>query len=302
MARFTTGAAYAAAKYIELPVRREAQLLPFIMEQMSGTSRNRAKDLLAGHAVTVDRKLVTRHDYELQVGQVVHITRHKRGSELTNKLVKIVYEDKDIVVVEKQEGILSMGASPRVYCVKTVLDEYFRRRHFKCTAHVVHRLDRDTSGLMMYAKSMEVRRTLEEHWREMVYDRRYVAVLCGRVEREGGTLRSWMHDDKQFLTHSTPEPVEGSREAVTHFHTLRTTERFSLVELKLETGRKNQIRVHAQEMGHPVVGDRKYGHAPDVIGRLALHAYRLHFYHPVTGEAMTFETPFPTKFTRLLEE
>ncbi len=301
MARNSSGGAYAASKYIELPVRKDTQLMPFLMEQLSGTSRNRVKDLLSGRAVTVDRKSVTRHDYELKVGMMVRITRHKRSSDLNNKYVKILYEDKDIIVIEKAEGILSMGASPKQYCVKTVLDEYFKKRHFKCTAHVVHRLDRETSGLMIYAKSMEVRKILEEHWHEIVYDRRYVGVLSGQMEQEGGTMHSWLHESRSLIVTSSPVD-NGGKEAITHYHRLKTTDRLSLVEMKLETGRKNQIRVHMKDLGYPVVGDRKYGNGTDPIGRLALHAYRLNFYHPITGEVMDFETPFPQKFIRLFEQ
>ena len=186
MARNTTGLQYAAQKYIELPVRKETTLMNFLMEQLSGTSRNRVKDLLSGRAVTIDRKLVTRHDFPLQTGMMVRVSRHKKSSELINKYVKIIYEDKDIIVIEKNEGILSMASAPGQFCIKTILDEYFKRRHFKCTAHVVHRLDRETSGLMMYAKTMEAQRILEENWHKIVYDRRYVAVVSGKMEKETG--------------------------------------------------------------------------------------------------------------------
>ncbi|MBQ5722043.1 MAG: RluA family pseudouridine synthase [Bacteroidaceae bacterium] len=301
MARNTSGEQYAASKYIELPVRKESTLMVFLMEQMSGTSRNRVKDLLAGHAVTVDRKLVTRYDYPLQEGMMVRVTRHKRSSELNSKFVKIIYEDKDIIVIEKSEGILSMASAPGQYCVKTILDEYFKKRHFKCTAHVVHRLDRETSGLMMYAKTQEAQRILEENWHRIVFDRRYVAVVCGKMEKEGGTVRSWLKDNKAFITYSSPTD-NGGKEAITHYHTLATSERISLVEMLLETGRKNQIRVHMKDLGHPIVGDQKYGNGFSIIGRLALHAYRLNFYHPMTGQVMEFETPFPQKFVQLFKE
>lgn len=294
-----SGATYAASKYNEYTVTERCLLLDYIMKQMAGISRNRAKDILTGHGIQVDKKWVTQYDYELQPGMRVRISKHKRNTELKNRYVKIVYEDKDIVVIEKAEGILSMAATGKQYCVKTVLDEYFQRRHFKCTAHVVHRLDRDTSGLMVYAKSIEAERILEENWQDIVTDRRYVAVVCGKMEQEGGTIRSWLKDNKAYITYSSPTD-NGGKLAVTHFHTLKTTDDFSLVELKLETGRKNQIRVHMQDLGHPIAGDIKYGNGRDPIGRLALHAFRLHFYHPMTGEPLTFETPFPTPFMRLL--
>ena len=295
MARNTTGAEYAAQKYIELPVREPQELMEFMLKQMSGVSKNRVKDLLTGHAVTVDRKLVTQYNYMLKVGEMVRISRHKRSTELISKHIKIVYEDKDIIVLEKQPGILSMASSPNQFCVKSILDEYFHKRHFKCTAHVVHRLDRETSGLMIYAKSIEMEQILENDWHEIVYDRRYVAVLCGSMEQEGGTVHSWLKDNKAFITYSSPTD-NGGKEAITHYHLLEKNKDYSLVEMRLETGRKNQIRVHMADIGHPVVGDGKYGGQEDTGSRMCLHAFRLAFHHPVTGEPLYFETPIPRYF------
>lgn len=297
-----TGIEYARTKYSEHIVRTETTLLEFLMTTLSGISRNRAKDILAGHGVTVDRQQTTRYDLPLHPGQVVRVSKHKGSTLLQNKYVKIIYEDKDLVVIEKAVGILSMPATAKQYSAKQVLDEYFEKRHFKCTAHTVHRLDRDTSGLMMYAKNLEMAQILEDNWHDIVYDRRYVAVVSGEMEHEGGTIQSWLKDNKAFITYSSPEDPGGGKFAVTHYHTLRTTPRHSLVELKLETGRKNQIRVHMQDIGHPVCGDHKYGDGSDPIGRLCLHAYRLHFYHPRTGERMQFETPFPPAFMKFFRQ
>lgn len=298
--RNRTGAEYAASKYSEHIVREQTTLLEFIMQTMDGISRNRAKDILAGHGVTVDRRNTTRYDEPLSPGQVVRISKHKQNNQLLNKYVKIVYEDRDLVVIEKAAGILSMPATAKQYSAKQVLDEYFEKRHFRCTAHTVHRLDRDTSGLMMYAKDIEIAHILEDNWQEIVYDRRYVAVVSGEMEREGGTIESWLKDNKAYITYSSPTDPGGGKYAVTHYHTLQTTPARSLVELKLETGRKNQIRVHMRDIGHPVLGDKKYGDGHDPIGRLCLHAYRLHFYHPRTGEQMHFETPIPKEFMKLV--
>ena len=298
--RNMSGAAYAASKYIEIPVREESNLMDFLLKQM-GTTKNRAKDLLTGRAVSVDRKLATHYDTPLHPGQVVRVSRHRQNTMLLNKYVKIVYEDKDIIVIEKSEGILSMASTPKQYCVKNVLDEYFEKRHFKCTAHVVHRLDRETSGLMIYAKNIETAKILEDNWHDMVYDRRYIAVLCGRVEKEGGTIQSWLRESKSFVTYSSPTD-NGGKLAITHYHRLRSTDDFSLVEMKLETGRKNQIRVHMADLGNPVAGDQKYGNGRDPLHRLALHAYRLNFYHPITREQMQFETPIPKEFLIFFNE
>jgi len=297
MPRNVSGAAYAASKYIELHVKQEVPLMEFLMKEMSGISRNRAKDILQGHGVTVDRKLVTQYNFMLKPGQTVLVSRHKRSTDLNSKYVRIIYEDKDIIVINKSEGILSMESSSGQFCVKTILDEYFKKRHFKCTAHVVHRLDRETSGLMIYAKTMEAKQILEENWQNIVFDRRYVAVLCGEMEQEGGTVRSWLRDNKAYITYSSPTD-NGGKLAITHYRRLRVGKGFTLAEMKLETGRKNQIRVHMQDLGYPIVGDMKYGNGRDPLGRLALHAYRLNFFHPRTGEKMEFETPFPTPFEK----
>ena len=291
---------YAASKYIELTVEKETTLLEFLMTALNGISRNKAKDILAGNGVKVNRKATTRFDEPLKPGLVVQVSRHKRPTTLKNQYVRIVYEDKDLVVVEKNEGILSMPSTAKQYSVKKVLDEYFEKRHFKCRAHTVHRLDRETSGLMIYAKSIEVAQMFEADWHNIVYDRRYLAVVDGEVEQEGGTVKSWLKDNKAFITYSSPED-NGGKYAVTHFRVLQKTPRFSLLELKLETGRKNQIRVHMQDIGHPVVGDFKYGKGLGPVGRLCLHAYRLHFFHPRTGERMEFETPCPKEFKKLVE-
>ena len=298
--RNKTGLEYARSKYTEFTVATDTTLLEFMLTALDGISRNRAKDILAGHGVSVDRRQTTRYDEPLHPGQVVRIAKHKGATMLQNRYVKIVYEDMDIVVVEKAEGILSMAATAKQYSVKDVLDEYFRRRHFKCTAHVVHRLDRDTSGLMVYAKNIEMAQVLEDNWHDIVYDRRYVAVVEGVVEREGGTVESWLKDNRAYVTYSSPTDPGGGKYAITHYHRLRTTARNSLLEFKLETGRKNQIRVHAQLIGHPIVGDTKYGTLRTPASRLCLHAYRLHFYHPRTGERMQFDTPIPREFNRLV--
>ena len=299
--RKLSGAEYAASKYIELKVDKPCILFDFLLVALHGISKNKVKDILTGHGVTVNGKNVTLYNYELTPGMTVRVSKHKRNTDLKNKYVKLVYEDKHLIVIEQNIGILSMPATAKQFSVKTVLDEYFTRRHFKCNAHIVHRLDRETSGLMIYAKSIEVQQILEEHWQEIVYDRRYVAVVDGEMEKEGGTISSWLKDNKAFVTYSSPTD-NGGKYAVTHYHTLKRNERQSLIELKLETGRKNQIRVHMQDIGHPVVGDPKYGNGYNPIGRLALHAFKLNFYHPITGEQMNFETPIPPLFLKLFNK
>ena len=289
------------ADYLYLTVTEEKPLLEFLLANVNNESRTKIKATLRGRGIKVDGKTVTQFDFPLQPGMKVAVSKRKRDDLLLkSRYVKLVYEDRYLVVVEKNIGILSMAAGHSSLNVKSVLDDYFRKSRQRCTAHVVHRLDRDTSGLMVYAKDMETEQVLEHNWHDIVYDRRYVAVVSGEVEDEGGTIANWLKDNKAYITYSSPVD-NGGKHAVTHFHTLARTTEHSLVEYRLETGRKNQIRVHSADMGHPVCGDIKYGNGDDPLHRLCLHAYVLCFYHPVTRERMEFETPIPPAFKSLFK-
>ena len=282
-------------------VERPQELLAFLLENVKGQSRNKVKQTLQGRGIRVDGKTVTQFDFSLEPGMRVDVSRTKRNNLLLrNRYVKLIYEDKWLVVVEKNVGILSMAAGHKSLNVKAVLDDYFHKTRQACTAHVVHRLDRDTSGLLIYAKDMETEQMLERSWHETVYDRRYIAVLSGEMEQDEGTVSSWLKDNAAYYTYSSPVD-NGGKYAVTHFFTLDRTTEHSLVEFKLETGRKNQIRVHAADLGHPVCGDTKYGNGDNPIGRLCLHAFLLCFVHPRTHEQLEFETPVPAAFRALFK-
>ena len=287
-----------AGDYDHFEVTEESTLLAFLFEHVKDT-KSKIKATLKGRGIKVNGKTVTQFDYPLAVGTKIAVSKTKKNREIfKSRYVNIVYEDRWIVVVEKQAGILSMAAGHSSLNVKAVLDDYFKKSGQKCRAHVVHRLDRDTSGLMVYAKDMETEQILEHHWHDIVYDRRYVAVVCGEMEQDEGTVANWLKDNKAYYTYSSPVD-NGGKYAVTHFRVLRRTTDFSLVEVKLETGRKNQIRVHAADMQHPVCGDVKYGDGTDPLHRLCLHAYMLHFVHPITNERMEFDTIIPPVFMKL---
>lgn len=280
-----------------ITVKENAPLLEYLINNVS-ESRSKLKATLQGRGIAVNGRMVNQFDYQLKAGDKIIISRHKKQNQFKSRYVKIVYEDRWLVVVEKNIGILSMAAGHSSLNVKSVLDDYFLKSRQKCRAHVVHRLDRDTSGLMVYAKDIETEQILEHNWHQIVYDRRYVAVVSGEMEQDNGTIANWLKDNKAYITYSSPTD-NGGKYAVTHFQVLNRTTEHSLVEYKLETGRKNQIRVHSADMGHPVCGDVKYGNGDDPLHRLCLHAYMLCFTHPVTGEPMEFSTPIPTAFRSL---
>lgn len=290
-----------ADNYDIVQVDEEIGLLDFLLKNAGNKSRTKIKATLRGQGIKVNGRITTQFDYQLKPGMKVSISKTKRdGQQLVSRYVKLVYEDRHIVVIEKAEGILSMAAGHSSLNVKSVLDDYFHKSHQRCTAHVVHRLDRETSGLMIYAKDMDTEQILEHNWHDIVYDRRYVAVVSGEIEDDGSTIANWLKDNKAYVTYSSPVD-NGGKYAITHFHVLARTTEHSLVEYRLETGRKNQIRVHSADMGHPVCGDMKYGNGDDPLHRLCLHAYRLDFYHPITGSRMEFETPIPPAFNRLFK-
>lgn len=285
--------------YTNYTVRGEATLLDWLLSNLK-ESKSKVKATLKNSGIKVNGKFRTQFDYPLHNGDRVSVSKSKKNNTFHSKFLKLVYEDQYLVVIEKNVGILSMAAGHSTLNVKTVLDDYFRRTRQHCTAHVVHRLDRDTSGLMIYAKDIQTEQILEHDWHNIVYDRRYVAVVSGEMEDDEGTVANWLKDNRAYITYSSPVD-NGGKYAVTHFHVLDRNATHSLVEYRLETGRKNQIRVHSADMGHPVCGDVKYGNGDNPIGRLCLHAYILCFYHPINHKRMEFETEIPADFRKLFK-
>ena len=229
----------------------------------------------------------------------VQISSEKGKKEFRSSLLKIVYEDAYIIVIDKREGLLSIATErQKERTAYSILTEYVQRSGRQHRVFIVHRLDKDTSGLMVFAKDEKTKRTLQDNWDQIVTDRRYVAVLSGEMEKDSGTVTSWLRDNKVYVTYSSMSNNGGDK-AITHYKVIKKRNNYTLVELELETGRKNQIRVHMQDLQHPVVGDIKYGNGDDPIGRLGLHAFKLCFYHPITRELLKFEIPYPASFKKL---
>lgn len=289
-----------ALQYTEFHVNEPAKLMEFLMLKMSGISRNKVKSLLTNRVVMVNNTVTTQYDFELKKGMKVQVSKAKHNHEFRNPMLKLVYEDAYLLVVEKKEGLLSVATDhQKERTAQHILNEYVKRSHRFNRVFVVHRLDRETSGLMMYAKDERTQHTLRDNWQDIVTDRRYVSIVSGDMERDAGTIESWLTDNKLYVS-SSPVDNGTGRYAVTHYKTIKRANGYSLMELDLETGRKNQIRVHMSELGHPVIGDERYGSDCNPIGRLGLHAFKLSFYHPVTGEHMEFETPYPAAFKTLM--
>ena len=212
----------------------------------------------------------------------------------------ILHEDRDILVVDKAPGLLTIATeTTRDRTAYHLLTDYVRKGNAKARARIfiVHRLDRDTSGVLLFAKTPEAQRQLQDHWADT--EKKYLAVVHGHLSPKAGMLTSYLAENAAHRMYSTPDPVRGQL-ARTAYRVLGETRAFSLLEITLLTGRKNQIRVHLAERGHPVVGDQKYGRPPESRQRLALHALSLAFNHPFTGRRLAFAADVPAHFARLM--
>ncbi len=274
--------------------------MEFLMAKMPEKSRSKIKSLLSSKQVLVDGIPVSQFNHPLVPGQKIEISKQRLTAGKIEELT-VVYEDQHLVVIDKQAGLLSIStAKEKTATAYSLLRNYTKRNDPSNKIFIVHRLDRETSGLMLFAKSELVKRKLQDTWNDSILERSYIAVVEGAVEKSKDTITSYLTEDKTFRMHSSPVPGKGQL-AVTHFILKKKSRNFSLLKINLETGRKNQIRVHMQETGHPVAGDKKYGALTNPLKRLGLHAQQLSFIHPVTGEKLHFETNIPAVFLKLFQ-
>ncbi|WP_313732029.1 RluA family pseudouridine synthase [Cohnella nanjingensis] len=279
-----------------------AELLAFLLAKLSHQGRNAVKAILARGQVSVNDRVVTAYNHPLKPGYAVTISMEKPDQAPPLVGLSILYEDDDLIIVSKEAGLLSIASTQEnEVTAYRQLNEHVRRTDPAGRIFVVHRLDRDTSGVMMFAKREDVQQALQNNWQEAVLERTYVALVEGNVKKPEGTISSWLKESKTLKMFSSPYPNDGQH-AVTHYKTLRASPQFSLLQVELETGRKNQIRVHMQDLGHPVVGDKKYGSRSKALTRLGLHARVLAFAHPVSGETMRFETEIPKSFLHAFKD
>lgn len=278
-------------------VQEPSELLKFLFNMMPSRSRKSVKGILGRGQVVVNGEATTQFNDALQPGDRVQI--HSRVADYAMKFtgVEILHEDDDIIVIDKEAGLLSIASEKeRHVTAYRQLSDYVQSVNADNRVFIVHRLDRDTSGVMLFAKSKTIQKKLQNDWNETVRERTYIALVEG-VVKKGGTITSWLTEDKTYTMRSSRKPNKGQK-AITHYKVLKSRSGMSLLQVNLETGRKNQIRVHMQNLGHPVIGDKKYGSRKNIIGRLGLHAHVLAFKHPTTGKTLRFESKIPTSFTR----
>jgi len=287
---------YAPDRIKEFPVNAPVKLMEHLSASMPDRKRTFIKQLLSHNQVAVNGRPESQFDLELQPSDSVKVNFTHEFKVFNNRRLKIVYEDDDIIVVEKGYGLLSMGNDKKPdNTAYSILRDYVKWTNPLNKIFIVHRLDRDTSGLMMFAKSMEAKEKMQHNWNNMVLNRVYVAVVEGEPEEKEGTVKSYLVENSRYEVYSTDDSKKGQL-AVTRYRTIQTNGKYSLLELELDTGRKNQIRVHMHDLGHPISGDTKYGAEKSPLHRLALHAKTLRFIHPITRQIMDFSSRVPGGF------
>lgn len=288
----------------ELKVSEDAQLLQFLLDKDVRKSRNAVKSLLAHKQIKVNNKLQTQFDFQLKAGDHVAVMKFNQARK-RNKLkgLTIVFEDEYIIVIEKEPGILSVGTEKeKTLTVFNVLNNHVKSKGKKDSRiFVLHRLDREVSGLMIFSKDIETQAICQKNWNVIIPEHKYLAVVQGQLEPANGTIQSWLTENKNFMIFSTPFN-NGGLEAISHYKTLQQTKHYSLLEIELETRRKNQIRAQLNQMKHPIVGDRKYGASSNPIKRIAFHSARMTIKHPISGQKLEFESNLPKAMSQLIND
>ncbi len=278
-------------------------LMEFVQARRPDAKRNDIKKWMKFGHLKVEGKISTAFDTPIAPGAVVEFNQTRPFPVFKHPRIEIVYEDDDVIVINKGYGLLSVATQShkKEENAYEIVRNYVKNVDPANKLFIVHRLDRDTSGLMMFAKSQEAQDVLRHNWNNMILERLYVAVLEGDLEQDKGYVKSRLAENSQFVVYTTDNPEEGKL-AVTHYEVVGRGNGYTLAQFSLDTGRKNQIRVHAQQLGHPIAGDRKYGATKSPLHRLALHARTLRFAHPITRKDMNFETPIPTKFAQCIRK
>ncbi len=274
----------------KIEVKHEDELLRYLVANDSGYSRSKLKSLLKNDCISINKRVTRQFNDPVDVGDTIEI---KGFNVKVNLKFKIVYEDAEIIVIDKPAGILSVPFSQ--HDKETAYDlvtEYVMRSNPKARVHVVHRLDQGTSGVLLFAKSEKLADAYQNAWNDLAMERVYVAYTEGVVRKDQDTIVSRLNTDHSAMVYSTRE----GKEAITHYKVLQRFNDNTVLKVSIDTGRQNQIRVHLKELGHPIVGDKKYGARSNPLKRLGLHAYQLKLKHPETKQVHVFTAEVPKSF------
>lgn len=270
-------------------VKENDRLIDFLIKTFPNKSRNNIKTLLSKKLVLIDGAPVSQFDFEVVKGDIIQISpvSVNQTQQKASKL-KILFEDENYLVINKPAGLLSVATDKeKTITAYRLCMDYVRQKNPKARIFVTHRIDKETSGVLLFAKNESLRNTLQDNWNDLVITRQYIALIEGNMEKDEGTIISWLRETKTNLMYSSHKKGDGQK-AITKYKVIEKNEKYSLLDVNIETGRKNQIRVHFKESGHPIVGDEKYMATSYAIGRLGLHARKLVIRCPLTNQILTF--------------
>jgi len=277
-------------------VDKSQTLLGFLLEQYPDSPRTRIKKLLQSGTVRVNNKPTTLHSFSLKPGDNVDFSMRTGIATKAQLPFPVLYEDQSVIVIDKPAGIATSSIDGSANVQWTISEHLKDMSKGTVRTYVVHRLDKEVSGVLLLAKSEMAMDTIKDKWEET--EKHYFALVEKIPENPEGTIKSWLIEDNAMKMRSVAERAD-AKLAITHYRTIRNIDNYALLDIKTETGRKNQIRVHLSDIGCPIVGDRKYGASTDFIRRVRLHACSISFPHPLTGEMITVESPLPKGFLSL---
>ena len=287
-----------------LTVKENTALLPFLLERFRDLGRNKVKSFLKYKSVSVNGKVVTRHDHRLHSGDQVAVrTKVDAPSkkEFFKTLIDVIYEDDAIIVVNKPSGLLTVATETvKTNTVIYQINEYLNaaKTRKEKMIFVVHRLDQGASGLLVFAKTHDAKHLLQDNWDKT--EKHYYAVVEGTPAEASGTVISYLQENSRMKVYSTTRG--GAKHSVTKYKLIKSFGKYSLIDIHIQTGRKHQIRVHMADIGCPIIGDDRYGTKTSPAGRLGLHAYFLAFNHPITGKRLEFKTELPRELARFVSQ
>ena len=292
-------------------VKRSDELLNFLLAKYEGKlSRNSIKTLLSDRKVLVNGSMTTQFNYPLAKDDEVAIAKAPVRTKPARRAAPvpavpsikpyIIYEDEEFLAINKPAGLLSVESDKDNTCAYQMAVEYLKKNGAQARPYILHRIDKETSGVLVFAKDIRIHSMLRMHWNEDVTMREYYAVIDGHPEEETGRLVHYLKENQNHAVYVTKDPR--GKKAITNYETVDSSKDYSLLRVVIETGRKNQIRAQMNEIGHPILGDDKYANIPSPIGRLCLHASVLEFTHPVTKKPMRFTAPVPSEFRSLVSK
>ena len=285
------------SQVVEYKVKDSCGLLDFLLITLKNQSRNNVKSLLAHRQVLVDGAPVTQFDFQLSKDDIVMIAPAP-VKKITNpkEKLEIIYEDEELIAINKPSGLLSIASDrEKELTAYRLLMDHVRKTNPRNRIYVVHRIDKDTSGVLIVAKNEKIRDLLQDRWNHIVTKRGYYAIVEGHLQKKKDTIKSWLREASTNLMYSSRKPGDG-KESITHYEVIKEIPDYSLLDVNIDTGRKNQIRVHMKDLGHHIIGDDRYGSVTNPLNRLGLHAYALEFIHPTKKSKMTFIAKMPDEF------